>query len=237
MLALGLGPHMVGDFGVNGDGPTGRPVPQEYLAAFRHVRDVSPDYFTLEPLVGLRPDFLFAGWNYGLQTGSDLTPTGLAAYGIKTLALHRVLRPRAKRHLLGHRRRHLPGPRQPGPDLRRGAQGPQTDRLHRRPVAAAGQNRRPRPCPRVRLDSGQSAPVTAPGLAMPNALMSLGGGTNIFSGLSRAGPRSPGSRSSRPTPSASSSTTTAPRPPPRRRSSFRPARPPGTSPRSRTTAS
>ena len=32
-------------------------------------------------------------------------------------------------------------------------------------------------------DSGQAAPFTAPGLAMPNALISLAGGTNIFSGL------------------------------------------------------
>ena len=67
MLALGLESHMVGDFGVTGDGPVGQPVPTEYLAGFHKVRDVSTDYFTLEKLVGLQPDFLFAGWNYGLQ--------------------------------------------------------------------------------------------------------------------------------------------------------------------------
>jgi iron complex transport system substrate-binding protein len=32
-------------------------------------------------------------------------------------------------------------------------------------------------------DSGQSAPFTGPGLAMPTAIISLGGGTNIFVGL------------------------------------------------------
>jgi ABC-type Fe3+-hydroxamate transport system substrate-binding protein len=40
----------------------------------------------LEKLVGLHPDFLFAGWNYGLETGTNLTPDGLAKYGIKVLA-------------------------------------------------------------------------------------------------------------------------------------------------------
>jgi len=38
------------------------------------VRDVSPDYFTLEALVGLAPDFLFAGWNYGLSVGTAFLP-------------------------------------------------------------------------------------------------------------------------------------------------------------------
>ncbi|HXO57361.1 MAG TPA: ABC transporter substrate-binding protein [Mycobacterium sp.] len=35
-------------------------------------------------------------------------------------------------------------------------------------------------------DSGTSAPFTGPGLAMPNALISLGGGTNIFAGLKQS---------------------------------------------------
>jgi ABC-type Fe3+-hydroxamate transport system substrate-binding protein len=85
-----------------------------YLAGFHAVRDVSSDYFTLEELVGLHPDFLFASWNYGLQTGSNLTPQGLSKFGIKTLAL------------------------------------------------------------------------AGPGLAMPTALIALGGGTNIFAGLKQS---------------------------------------------------
>ena len=68
MLALGLESRMAGTFGVTGDGPAGQPVPAQYLAGFHQVRDVSPDYFTKEELVGLHPDFLFAGWDYGLET-------------------------------------------------------------------------------------------------------------------------------------------------------------------------
>ena len=78
---------MAGTFGVTGDGPAGHPVPAAYLAGFRQVRHVSPDYFTREELVGLHPDFLFAGWNYGLEAGTSLTPPALAQFGIKTLAL------------------------------------------------------------------------------------------------------------------------------------------------------
>jgi len=74
MPALDRGSHMVGIFGVEGDGPAGQPVLIEYLAAFNKARDVSSDYFTLEQLVGPHPDFLFAGWNYGLETGTNLTP-------------------------------------------------------------------------------------------------------------------------------------------------------------------
>src|SRR5712691_1025269 len=87
MLALGLESRMAGDFGVIGDGPASHPVPAPYLTAFHQVREVSPGYFTLETLVGLHPDFLFAGWNYGLQAGTSLTPGHLTEFGIKTLVL------------------------------------------------------------------------------------------------------------------------------------------------------
>ena len=63
MLALGLESHMAGTFGAVGDGPVDQPaIPPQYQAGFNKVRDVSPqNYFTLEQLVGVRPDFLFAG--------------------------------------------------------------------------------------------------------------------------------------------------------------------------------
>ncbi len=35
-------------------------------------------------------------------------------------------------------------------------------------------------------DSGEAAPFTGPGLAMPNALISLAGGTNIFASLKQS---------------------------------------------------
>jgi iron complex transport system substrate-binding protein len=184
MLALGLQSHMVGDFGVTGDGPVGQPVPPQYQAAFKKVRDVSPNYFTLEELVGLRPDFLFAGWNYGLQVGTNLTPTYLARFGIKTLVLTESCA-------------HV----QPGTnsvsindtyqDLRNlgvifGVQN-RAKRLvasmQAQVGAAQAKVKTLKPVTVFDYDSGQAAPFTGAGLATVNALISLAGGTNIFANL------------------------------------------------------
>jgi len=187
MLSLGLEKHMVGDFGVNGDGPVGRPVPSSYLAAFHEVKDISPDYFTLEKLVSLRPDFLFAGWNYGLQVGSNLTPTNLAKYHINTLALTESCA-------------HVQGSTQSVSindtytdltDLGEifGVQARATALIASMRAQVAAAQARVASLPPVTVfdyDSGTSAPFTAPGLAMPNALITDGGGTNIFSGLKQS---------------------------------------------------
>jgi iron complex transport system substrate-binding protein len=187
MLALGLEPRMVGTFGVSGDGPVGQPVPAAYLAGFRKVRDVSADYFTKEELVGLKPDFLFAGWSYGLQTGTSLTPQGLAPFGIKTLALTESCA-------------HVP----PGTtavsisdtytDLRnlgeifnaRGRAATVISGMQAQVAAAQAKISGLKPVTVFDYDSGESAPFTGPGLAMPTALISLGGGANIFGSLKQS---------------------------------------------------
>jgi iron complex transport system substrate-binding protein len=186
MLALGLESRMAGTFGVTGDGPVGQPVPTAYLAGFRQVRDVSSDYFTKEELVGLHPDFLFAGWNYGLEAGS-LTPQTLAPFGIKTLALTESCA-------------HVP----PGTtsvsisdtytDLRhlgeifniRARAAKVISGMQAQVAAARARIAGTRPVTVFDYDSGQSAPFTGPGLAMPTALISLGGGTNIFGALKQS---------------------------------------------------
>jgi iron complex transport system substrate-binding protein len=186
MLALGLESRMAGTFGVSGDGPVGQPVPTAYLAGIHQVRDVSSDYFTKEELVGLHPDFLFAGWNYGLEAGS-LTPQTLAPFGIKTLALTESCA-------------HVP----PGTtsvsisdtytDLRnlgeifnlRGRAAKVISGMQAQVKAARAKIAGTRPVTVFDYDSGQSAPFTGPGLAMPTALISLGGGTNIFGSLKQS---------------------------------------------------
>ena len=187
MLALGLEHSMVGTFGVTGDGPVSEPVPKQYLAAFHTVRDVSPEYVTLEPLVGLHPDFLFAGWNYGLQQGTSLTPQGLAKYGIKTLALTESCA-------------HV----QPGKDQvsientyedlsNLGAifnvparANALIDQIKAQIAAVRAKVANLPPVSVFDYDSGTSAPFTAPGLATPNALIELAGGTNIFASLKQS---------------------------------------------------
>jgi iron complex transport system substrate-binding protein len=184
MLALGLEDRMVGDFGVTGDGPVGQPVTAQYLAGFRTVTDVSSGYFTLEKLVGLHPDFVFAGWNYGLQAGTSLTPDGLAKYGIKTLALTEScahVQPGTSAVSIGDTYQDL---RNLGAifGVQRRAQQV-ISAMRARVAAARAKLAGLKPVTVFDYDSGEAAPFTGPGLAMPNALISLGGGTNIFAGL------------------------------------------------------
>jgi iron complex transport system substrate-binding protein len=187
MLALGLGSHMVGDFGVNGDGPVGKPVPTQYLVAFKKVKDVSSDYFTLEQLVGLHPDFLFAGWNYGLQVGTNLTPTNLATYGIKTLALSESCA-----HVDPSKQSvSIDDTYQDITNLGEifGVENKAQQLINTMKAQVATAQRKVanlKPVTVFDYDSGQSTPFTGPGLAMPNALIRLGGGTNIFSGLQQS---------------------------------------------------
>jgi iron complex transport system substrate-binding protein len=188
MLALGLESHMVGTFAAVGDGPVGQPIPPQYQAGFNKVRDVDPqDYFTLEELVGLHPDFLFAGWNYGLQVGTNLTPDNLDKYGIKTLVLTESCA-------------HV----QPGKDsvsindtyqdLRnlgmifhvRTRASAVIGAMQAQVAAAQAEVAGLKPVTVFDYDSGEAAPVTGPGLAMPTPLISLGGGTNIFASLKQS---------------------------------------------------
>ena len=187
MLALGLESHMAGTFGVTGDLPAHQQVPGPYLAGFRKVRQVSPDYFTREELVALRPDFLFAGWDYGLQEGTSLTPAGLAQFGIKTLVLTESCA-RVQKGL------DSVSINDTYTDLRnlgeifnvrakaRGVIATMQDQV----AAAHAKVARLRPVRVFDYDSGQAAPFTGAGLAIPTALITLAGGANIFAGLKQS---------------------------------------------------
>ncbi|HVT63954.1 MAG TPA: ABC transporter substrate-binding protein [Mycobacteriales bacterium] len=185
MLALGLAPRMVGDFGVDSSANAG--MPSEYKTAFASVKHVSPNYFTLEPLVGLKPDFLFAGWYYGLDpTSHTLTPDNLKKFGITTLALTESCSRVATEQSIS-----IDATYQDLENLGKifNVQD-KADALiasMKATVATvqqkvAGQ----KPVSVFLYDSGNSSPFTAPGLAMPNALISLAGGTNIFASLKQS---------------------------------------------------
>src|SRR5580698_10003559 len=188
MLALGLESHMVGTFAAVGDGPVGQPIPPQYQAGFSRVRDVSPDdYFTLEQLVALHPDFLFAGWNYGLQTGTNLTPTYLSKFGIKTLVLTESCA-----HVMSATNSvsiddTYTDLRNLGEIFNVRARAQQVIASMQAQVAAAqAKIAGLKPIKVFDYDSGESAPFTGPGLAMPTPLIALGGGTNIFASLKQS---------------------------------------------------
>ena len=189
MLALGLESHMVGDFGAVGDGPVDQPaIPAEYQAGFKKVHDASPDnYFTLEELVALHPDFLFAGWNYGLQVGTNLTPTYLSKFGIKTLVLTEScahVQSATGSVSIDDTYQDL---RNLGAIFNVRARAAKVIAGMQAQVAAArAKIHGLKPVTVFDYDSGEAAPVTGPGLAMPTALLSLGGGTNIFGSLKQS---------------------------------------------------
>ncbi|HEY4376937.1 MAG TPA: ABC transporter substrate-binding protein [Acidimicrobiales bacterium] len=186
MLALGLQKRMVGDFGVDDSGVKG--MPAKYKAAFGQVKRVSPDYFTLEPLVAARPDFLFAGWNYGLEVGSPtLTPTGLKKHGITTLALTEScshVQKDDKAVSLDAEYTDLEnlgtifGVRAKADTL--------VAQMKAQVASVATKVAGAKPVSVFLYDSGTDSPFTAPGLAMPDALIKAAGGTNVFSSLKQS---------------------------------------------------
>lgn len=185
MVALGLEPSMVGTFGLSGYGPGGATdVPTQYAAPFKQVKQISPDYITLEPLVGLKPDFLFAGWNYGLKVGSTLTPDNLTKYGIKTLVLSEsCAHVQASKQAVSINDTYADLT-----DLGQifGVQAKAAALINSMKAQIGGVQKDLAGATGKKVflyDSGTDAPFTAPGLAEPDALIALAGGVNIFHNL------------------------------------------------------
>jgi iron complex transport system substrate-binding protein len=129
---------------------------------------------------------LFAGWNYGLEAGR-LTPQTLAPFGIKTLALTEScahVPPGTTAVSIGETYQDL---RNLGEIFNIRARATKVISGMQAQVAAArAKVSGLKPVTVFDYDSGQSAPFTGPGLAMPTALISLGGGINIFGGLKQS---------------------------------------------------
>jgi iron complex transport system substrate-binding protein len=187
MIALGLESHMVGEFGASGSLPANQPFPAQYAAGFKQIHEVSSDYFTLEQLVGQKPDFLFAGWNYGLQVGTNLTPSYLAKFGIKTLALTESCA-----HVQSSKQSvSVDDTYQDLTNLGQIFDVPQKAQevISSMKSQIAAVQSKVAGLPTVTVfdyDSGTSAPFTGPGLAMPNAEIAAGGGVNIFASLKQS---------------------------------------------------
>lgn len=83
MLALGLQDRMVGYTGVSG----WKTLDEELRQGIAELPELSAKYPTREVLLGAEPDFFFAGWNYGMKVGGEVTPETLEPLGIKTYEL------------------------------------------------------------------------------------------------------------------------------------------------------
>jgi iron complex transport system substrate-binding protein len=186
MLALGLGDRVVGTFTV---GDKTHEIGEQYRDAWNQLEHVSDDYPDLEPLVALKPDFVFTGWAWGLDESKNITPDNLGTYGIKTYILAEscdwgpdgaattsVGMESAYTDLLNLGR--IFGVRDKAEQVVDDMKAKVADVRERVEGTA--------PKKVFLYDSGDAAPFTVGGLGVPNALISLAGGTNIFADVKRS---------------------------------------------------
>ena len=83
MLVLGLADHMVGYTGISG----WKTLDADMRSGVKELPELSAKYPTKEVLVGADADFFFAGWNYGMKVGGEVTPETLDPFGIKVYEL------------------------------------------------------------------------------------------------------------------------------------------------------
>jgi len=182
LLALGLAKRIVADFG-------GQLPVSGYARRYHAVPNLPTTAFTPEGIVGQRPDFVFAGWGYGFETGTTLTPTTLATQGIKSLVLTGSC-PNADTtggQESGHSN-NIDSTYQDLRNLGRIFNVPQRataviDAMKKQIATARSKVAHQSPVSVFLYNNGQSAPGTAAGLSTPNGLITLAGGANIFASL------------------------------------------------------
>ena len=183
MLVLGLGDHITGMTGVGSI--------DEIMSEFRPVATsiplISRNYPSRELIVGHAPDFFFAGWNYGLEPGGEVTPESLGRFGIRVYELtesciHLGTRPDVTLETMYVDLLNL------GRIFGVPGRAEALVSAYRDQVRTLG-DRLPDPAdwPRVFVyDSGEDNPFTAGRYAMPTALIGVAGGYNITFGLERS---------------------------------------------------
>ncbi|MGY1451533.1 ABC transporter substrate-binding protein [Pseudomonas chlororaphis] len=175
MLALGLKSRMVGYSGISG----WKAVTPEMQAILDGLPELAAKYPSVETLLDANVDFFFAGWDYGMRVGGDLTPQTLTPLGINVLELTEscafvMKRPAASLDDTYNDLRNL------------GRIFDVQDRANQliaemQQQVAAIQQDLPTEKPRVFLyDSGEDRAMTSGRLGMPQALIDTAGGRNIL---------------------------------------------------------
>ena len=83
MLVLGLKSKMAGYSGVSG----WKSVTPEMQSLLDGLPELAAKYPSVETLLNANVDFFFAGWDYGMRVGGDLTPQTLQPLGINVYEL------------------------------------------------------------------------------------------------------------------------------------------------------
>lgn len=182
MLVLGLRDRMVGYTGISG----WKTLDEEMRAGVAELPELSAKYPTKEVLAGAEPDFFFAGWNYGMKVGGEVTPETLAPFGIAVYELTEScihIGPKAKSSMDDMYSDILNLGRIFGVDSK--AEELVAEWKARLAEVTAGVDRTT-PLRVFVYDSGEEAPFTAGAYAMPTALIEAAGGVNIMDDLEKS---------------------------------------------------
>lgn len=175
-LALGLQKSMVAVSGITG----WYKMSPEFRAALGNIPEIAPKQPTLENVLAAKPDFFFAGWNYGMKVGGDVTPATLQKYKIPTLVLSESCihvdknRPRASMDLLYTDFIKL-GTIFGKESAAKAQVSAWKQRLANLPKVPGKE-----PLRMFLFDSGEDKPFTAGKYAIPTAMMEAVGGRNIM---------------------------------------------------------
>ena len=178
MLALGLKPHMAGYSGISG----WKAVTPEMKVILDGLPELASKYPSVETLLNANVDFFFAGWDYGMRVGGDLTPQTLTPLGINVYELTEscafvMKRPAASMQDTYNDLRNL------------GKIFNVQDRataliVQMQQKIAEVQTSLPATKPRVFLyDSGEDRAMTSGKLGIPHALIEAAGGNDILSDI------------------------------------------------------
>lgn len=182
MLALGLRDRMVGYTGISG----WKTLDEEMRAGVAELPELSAKYPTKEVLAGAEADFFFAGWNYGMKVGGEVTPETLEPFGIKTYELTEScihIGPKGKSSMDDMYNDILNLGRIFGIDAK--AQELVDSWKARLAEVTAGVDRSA-PLRVFVYDSGEEAPFTAGAYAIPTAMIEAAGGVNILDDMEKS---------------------------------------------------
>lgn len=182
MLVLGLRDRMVGYTGISG----WKTLDEEMREGVAELPELAERYPGKEVLAGAEADFFFAGWNYGMKVGGEVTPDTLAPFGIQVYELTEScihLGPRPRSSMADMYADILNLGRIFGVEDR--AQALVDGWQARLDEVTAGIDRSA-PLRVFVYDSGEEAPFTAGAHAMPTALIEAAGGRNIMDDLEKS---------------------------------------------------
>ncbi|MDX8352554.1 ABC transporter substrate-binding protein [Cognatiyoonia sp. IB215182] len=176
MLVLGLADNMVGYTGISG----WKTLDEEMRFGIDELPELSARYPSKEVLVGADADFFFAGWNYGMKVGGEVTPETLEPFGIQVYELTESCT-----HIMDKEKASIEDMYADLMNLGRifDVEDAATELVdgYRADLAAFTETLETGEPLRVFVyDSGEDTPFTAGRYAMPTALIEAAGGTNIM---------------------------------------------------------